>query len=154
MFPCRLLAVALVVVATGGGLGCTSDGRYVVRGVVSGRIGGVTEPLCGARVEIAARENRKAFPGSALTGKDGRYEAFYSFYGTAVLFWGTGDGDPFVAFSAPGYRTCVVQLRTDKTEAGVTRQECVSPSGYCFGLDVVLAPEGSARGLTEEECAP
>jgi hypothetical protein len=52
---------------------------------------------------------------------------------------------PSVVFSAPGHETRRIDLRGSTPTPGVTRRPCDPPEKYCFVLDVVLVPEGSAR---------
>ena len=133
----RQTGVALLMLLTG----CIMDGRYVVRGTVVSDFGGVTTPIAGASVAVGKNAGETT-NGRAVTSADGSYAAYYWFGG---MFPFISCERPSVEYSAPGFATCTVDLRSSTPSPEVTRRPCDPPEKYCFVLDVVMAPGEPAR---------
>lgn len=136
----RALAVAPLALC-----GCIYDGAYLVRGTVRGMGGAAAQPLPAARVHVEPTNRRTGVPAQAATAADGSFEAEYRFGGMRFLFFSGGDGRPRVTFSAEGYRSCTVPLRSEDATGGVTRRPCPGTERGCFELEVLLAPESSGH---------
>jgi len=117
--------------------GCTAEGRYVIRGTLRGEgVDGAPAALSHGTVHADGGRGGGSRP--VETGDDGAFTLDYGFGGLALPFL-TGNDNPELIFSAPGYQTRTVRLRSDRTDSGISRAGCTRCNeGTCCGIDAVL----------------
>jgi hypothetical protein len=125
--------------------GCIVDGNYVIRGTVRAYgAEGSLEPVAGAIVETDG--GRGGGSRAVKTAEDGSFALEYRFGGLLLPFL-TGNSNPDVTFSAPGYQSRTARLKSDRVDPGISRRGCGERCnvgwGECCGMDAVLwaAPE-------------
>ena len=123
--------------------GCIVDGNYVVRGTVRAYgPDGSLKPVPGATV--ATDGGRGGGSRRVSTAEDGSFALEYRFGGLLLPFL-SGNSNPDVIFSAPGYQRCRARLKRGRLEAGISRhgcgEKCSLGWGECCGMDAVLQAE-------------
>jgi hypothetical protein len=108
---------------------CIGDGHFYVRGTVHDELG---MPIRDATVKVSPCVPTDDPAKVVHTDQSGRFDISCMFGGMIVA----RIPDAPVAFSAPGYRSRTVMLRSESDSDDVKHAECGGDN--CFGLQVVL----------------